>query len=217
MTPPSLTWSQTPRAVSLTPQSQAPRGVSIIYYRNHTSLGASAPSGYEWFFKTSFGNSLIGFSSESLVFCERKSNLLFFTVALLLRATGAIRSRSLFKAWLGIHSFAHSLFALLLKIAHFKERPWALCSGCTRQKSDLLINKSKSLFCSFAHKKQANRLKHWWANSQPCFKAVKNGQNVQKIRIFSSELLSFESDCSNYERITYVALMRATCSWSLFC
>ena len=36
MTPPSLTWSQTPRAVSLTPQSQAPRGVSIIYYCTET-------------------------------------------------------------------------------------------------------------------------------------------------------------------------------------
>ena len=28
----------------------------------------------------------------------------------------------------GIFSFAHSLFALLLKIAHFKERPWAILS-----------------------------------------------------------------------------------------
>ena len=37
---------------------------------------------------------------------------------------------------LGIHSFVYSLFALLLKIAHFNERPWAICSHRSFVKSD---------------------------------------------------------------------------------
>ena len=103
-------------------------------------------------------NLLISFSSALLVFCERKSERVicswkrvncsrrsFFisnlskslTVALLSWSTWANRSRWLFckerREWLlfpgfGIFSFAHSLFALLLKIAHFKERPWAILS-----------------------------------------------------------------------------------------
>ena len=37
----------------------------------------------------------------------------------------------------GIRSFAHSLFALLLKMAQIKERPWVNHSGCSEQKSEL--------------------------------------------------------------------------------
>ena len=37
---------------------------------------------------------------------------------------------------LGNHSFTHSLFALLLKIAHFKERPWVIRSCHSLKKSD---------------------------------------------------------------------------------
>ena len=35
-----------------------------------------------------------------------------------------------------IRSFAHSLFTLSLKVAHFKERPWAIRSRRSLQKSD---------------------------------------------------------------------------------
>ena len=38
-------------------------------------------------------------------------------------------------AGLGIRSFAHSLFTLSLKITHFKERPWAILSRHSLQKS----------------------------------------------------------------------------------
>ena len=37
---------------------------------------------------------------------------------------------------MGIHSFPHSLLALLVKIAHFKERPRVICSRCSLKKSD---------------------------------------------------------------------------------
>ena len=55
-------------------------------------------------------------------------------------------ARSLKRVWrlyagLGIHSFPHSLFALLLKIAHFQELPWAIHSHHSLQKSELLFKK----------------------------------------------------------------------------
>ena len=51
-----------------------------------------------------------------------------------------------------IRSFAHSLFALSLKIAHFKEGPWAILSCRSLQKSKLLLSLFKKEQCElFAH------------------------------------------------------------------
>ena len=86
-------------------------------------------------------------------------------------------ARSLKRVWrlyagLGIHSFPHSLFALLLKIAHFQELPWAIHSHNSLQKSELLFKKercewfacdsSESLAKNeqIACKERANRLKN---------------------------------------------------------
>ena len=54
---------------------------------------------------------------------------------------------------LGICSFAHLLSALSLKIAHFKEQPWAIRSRCSLQKSTLRA--IRSWFELIALKKQA--------------------------------------------------------------
>ena len=43
---------------------------------------------------------------------------------------------------MGIHSFAHSLYALSLKIAQIKEQPWAIHSGCSKKIE-------KIVFCLF--------------------------------------------------------------------
>ena len=56
-----------------------------------------------------------------------------------------------------------------------KEQLWAIRSCRSWQKSDgsvSLFFMSKSLFCSFAHKKRAIRSKNRWANSQPCKKEL---------------------------------------------
>ena len=57
---------------------------------------------------------------------------------------------------LGIRSFAHSLFSLLLKIIHFKGWPWAICSCCSLQKSNRerfackkWVNRSKNSYFSY--------------------------------------------------------------------
>ena len=69
-----------------------------------------------------------------------------------------------------ICSFLKSGLSDSLPSLFTKERPWAICSGCLWQKSDVsdsLFFTSELLFCSFTHKKQANCSKRRWANSQP--------------------------------------------------
>ena len=67
-------------------------------------------------------------------------------------------------ARLGIRSFAHSLFALSLKIAHFREQPWAICS-CpslqTRESLSSLFKKERLArqFFTFFYPR-ANRSHH---------------------------------------------------------
>ena len=83
-----------------------------------------------------------------------------------------IRSKILFSYVLTVfHLFMLKSKSLLLLFAHwlfFKERQWAIRSGCSWQKSkgsDLLFFMSESFFCS---QKRGNRSKIRWANSQTC-------------------------------------------------
>ena len=50
--------------------------------------------------------------------------------------------------WLQGWEFAHSLFALLLKMAHFNEQPIVICSCLSLQKSDY------ELFAQVTHDKR---------------------------------------------------------------
>ena len=72
--------------------------------------------------------------------------------------------------------FAQSLFLKsnrsdLLSSLFTKKQQWANRSRCSLQKSNcerITLSKSKSLFRSFAHKKQATPSKNQRTNSQPC-------------------------------------------------
>ena len=103
-------------------------------------------------------------------------SIIFFTM-LFDRFSLLFPPKSKLLPWL----FAPSLFAQLLffkksnrsdsLLSLFtKERPWAIHSRCSLQKSDgsdSLFSKSESLFRYFAHKKQVICSKNQRANSQP--------------------------------------------------
>ena len=95
-------------------------------------------------------------------------------------------------------SFAHLLFALLLKIAHFKERPWAICSLRSLQKSN------RERFAQVARDKRAMGAIHSlsWANHSLALSLTKNEWIARKTDERSPNPANFTTKNNSVQKAT---------------
>ena len=91
------------------------------------------------------------------------AQLLFFKELLWANHSGCSKQKSDRERFAPVALYKRATMSDSFRSLMTKDQPWAIHSGLSWQKS----NGSESLFCSFAHKKRANRSKNRWSNFQP--------------------------------------------------
>ena len=89
---------------------------------------------------------------------------------------------------LGVCSFAYSLFALLLKFLHFKERPWAFCSRRSLKKSD---REGIALITLYKRATVSEHFHHSVKSKVSVSLVIRANRSLEKISIFRMFFTAF--------------------------